>query len=194
MPQGLLVVPGEWLQRNIAGHIKGMAGLAGGGEAQGPETTPLQQGQHLLIAPPPGPLVAPAQPHRRLGIGYQPLLRPAIGLGAHRIGGAAQHGRRWADAGKQVEHLQAAEAPVLGKAHQPPQGGIVALATGPRRIEADENQSWRRRLPQPLQPPAVKAAGAEGGGAADDGLLHYRLSMKQCQAWLPFANNAKVPA
>ena len=38
------------------------------------------------------------------------------------------------------------------------------------------------------------AAAGYVGGAADDGLLHYRLSMKQCQAWLPFANNAKVPA
>ena len=97
MAQGLLVVPGEWLQRYIAGHIKGMAGLAGGGEAQGPETTPLQQGQHLLIAPPPGPLVAPAQPHQRLGLGRQPVLQPEISLGSHRISGAAQHRRRWAD-------------------------------------------------------------------------------------------------
>ena len=127
-------------------------------------------------------------------MGHQPLLQPGIGLGTHRIGGAAQHRRRRADAGKQVEHLEAAEAPALAKPHQPPQGGIVALATGPRRIEADEQQPWRGRLPHPLQPPAVAAAGAEGGAAADDGLLHHRLSMKQCPAWLPFANNAKVPA
>jgi hypothetical protein len=97
MAQGLLVVPGEWLQRYIAGHIKGMAGLAGGGEAQSPETMPLQQGQHLLIASPPGPLVAPAQPHQRLGLGRQPVLQPEISLGSHRISGAAQHRRRWAD-------------------------------------------------------------------------------------------------
>ena len=53
MPQGLLVVPGEWLQRNIAGHTEGMAGLAGGGKAQGPENRTLHQGQHPLIATPP---------------------------------------------------------------------------------------------------------------------------------------------
>ena len=97
MPQGLLVGASEWLQCNNAGHLEGMAGLAGGGEAQGPETMPLQQGQHLLIAPPPGPLVAPAQPHQRLGLGRQPVLQPEISLGSHRISGAAQHRRRWAD-------------------------------------------------------------------------------------------------
>ena len=53
MPQGLLVVPGEWLQRNIAGNTEGMAGLAGGGKAQGLENTTLHQGQHPLIATPP---------------------------------------------------------------------------------------------------------------------------------------------
>lgn len=79
MPQGLLVVPIEWLQRNIAARIERMAGLTGGVEAQG------------------------------------------------------------------IDHLEAAEAPALGKAHQPPQGGIVALANRPRRIKADEEQSWRRR-------------------------------------------------
>lgn len=163
MPQGLLVVPGEWLQRNIAGHIEGMAGLAGGGEPQGPETTPLHQGQHLLIAPPPGALVAPAQPEGGFRLGRQAPPDPGISLCPQRISYAAQHRRRWADARKQVEHLEAAVAPALGKTHQPPQGGIVALAIGPRRIEADEEQPWRRRLPQPLQPPAVLAAGAEGG-------------------------------
>ena len=28
------------------------------------------------------------------------------------------------------------------------------------------------------------------GGAADDGLLHHRLSMKRCPAWLPYASSA----
>ena len=127
----------------------------------------LQQGQHGPITAAPAALVAPAQPQRRSGLGRQSRPDPAVGVGTHRIVGPAQQRRRGRDPRKQVEHLQGAIAPAAGEAQQPPQGGVVADAIGPGGIETDEDQPWPLRRPLPLEPPAVAAAGAEGGRTRD---------------------------
>jgi hypothetical protein len=171
MPQRSTLPPAPGLGRQIGSEIEGMAGPAAGGDAETEAGASaalgcppvLKQGQHGEVPITPAPMVAPAQPQRRTRVGRQPHADPVLGLAPHRISAPPQRRRAGTDAGKQVEHLQSSVAPGPGEALQPPEGGVVALPIGPGGIEADKNQPRPLRCPPPLQPPAVVAAGAEGG-------------------------------
>ena len=162
----------EPLQRRSPWRIERMAGLPRSGQTDHPERQGIRsrlgsdQFQHLGIPVAPAAAIAPAQPQtgaRAIRQRLQPGLQPAIVLPPDRIGAVAQARGTGSNAGKQIQHLKAAIAPAPRKPLQTPQGGVIPLRRGQGGIEANEQQHGTGRIPAALQPPAVAAAGAEGG-------------------------------
>jgi len=165
-------------------RIQRVPGLALGRQTQSQCGQPgghrLPQTQQLQVTALPGSLIAPSKPDcgglerwRHLCASKphpQGPAQPTIVLSTHRIAAAPQHRRTGADASKQIEHQHRPKPPVPRKAHNPPQGRVIAHAIGPRRVQPDEQQRRLLRLPLPPQPPPVAPTSANGGVSISGGV------------------------